>query len=90
MHKWGWDQKRKKYGVEAANLMMQHEKELNMRAARKKAEHEMNGESQFDDDFMIQSDGNGELSDDDGTLQKSVKVGPKDVSQFEFIGNKTP
>ena len=39
---------------------------------------------------MIQSDGNGELSDDDGTLQKSVKVGPKDVSQFEFIGNKTP
>lgn len=31
VYKWGWDQKRKKYGVEAANLMMQIEKEENAR-----------------------------------------------------------
>jgi hypothetical protein len=30
------------------------------------------------------------MSDEEATLQKSVKVGPKDVSQFEFLGNKTP
>lgn len=53
MYKWGWDQKRKKYGVEAANLMMQHEKELNMRAARKKAEADMMDGSPLDDDYMI-------------------------------------
>lgn len=35
VYKWGWDQKRKKYGVEAANLMMQLEKEQNALAARK-------------------------------------------------------
>jgi hypothetical protein len=35
VYKWGWDQKRKKYGVEAANLMMQLEKEQNAAAARK-------------------------------------------------------
>jgi hypothetical protein len=39
--------------VEAANLMMQHEKELNMRAARKKAEADMMDGSPLDDDYMI-------------------------------------
>ena len=30
------------------------------------------------------------MSDDEATLQKSVKASPKVVSQFEFLGNKTP
>lgn len=70
--------------------MMQHEKELNMRAARKKAEADMIDGSYMEDELMLQSDGDVALSDEDGTLQKSAKLGPKDVSQFEFLGNKTP
>lgn len=67
--------------------MMQHEKELNMRAARKKAEAEMLDGSQLEDDYMLPSEADEEMSEE---FQKSVKAGPKDVSQFEFIGNKTP
>ena len=60
--------------------MMQHEKELNMRAARKKAEAEMIDGTPIKDDYLMVSDCDVAMSDEDGTLQKSVQAGPKDVS----------